>query len=134
MTATTDDLFRSFLNTVLHAVDSASNDLALRMDVRSRMTPFQSAMGNRDAIRDYFQHPPSHVVAVNTLDHTRFTGSENMPRRWGAILWPRPLPLMQGSFPLPDIMAICSKLGPVHYGEVARCSTASMNTGERGWL
>ena len=96
-------LFNKFLETVMRTVNVAVSNGPMRSNLHNTLLPFNGAQGIEGPLRGFFEHPPSHIAAVNALDHTQFTG---------------PILLPQGSFPIGDVLNVCSKLGPMHFGEV----------------
>ena len=54
------------------------------------------------AVRAYFEQPPAHVAAVNSLDHTQFMHALVIPNVC--------------SIPLRDVLEASSCLGPIQYG------------------
>ena len=56
------------------------------------------------AVRAYFEQPPAHVAAVNSLDHTQFMHALVIPNVC--------------SIPLRDVLEAFSCLGPIPYGRI----------------
>ena len=111
-------LFYTFLETVLQKVNTQMPEGPMQTDVRNSVMSFIGVALSEKHICDYFEHPPAHVAAVNTLDHTQFTGPL-VVFRVGCSAWRRlTMTSPGGSFPLTDVLGVCSKFGPVHYGEV----------------
>ena len=99
--------FKTFQDTVVGLANQYIQDEAKRTAAGAMFAPFSNPdVGpiTESALRAYFEQPPAHVAAVNSLDHAQFVNPLVVPN--------------VASVPLRDILGEFSALGPVPYGTV----------------
>jgi hypothetical protein len=99
-------LFRTFRDTLFQQLESHQQSLSpdAQQVVRRALDGLGtvSAAGVEGALRAFFDHPPSHVTAVNSLDHSLFV---------------TPIAFPGCSFPLREVLTAFSKI-PMAYGSL----------------
>ena len=68
--------------TILRMADQHILDDSKRAALRAMFAPFsdpQAAIATEPAVRTFFEQPPAHVAAVNSLDHSQFVGPLHIP-------------------------------------------------------